>query len=121
MTDSAVTKIVEDGRVYAQRSFEGGHVVLEKADPRVTHDAPASVTAGSEMTVYFTMLDFDDAERTDSGGILLLEVDGTEVALPITDGRASLVMELFASAKFKQQPPYFCDARMEPFEIEVTS
>jgi len=115
------TKVLEDGRVYAQRSFDGGHIVVEKADPRVTHDAPASVAVGSELTINFALVDFDDAERTDSGGILLLQVDGAEVPLTITNGSASLVIELFASAKVKQQPPYFCDARMEPFEIEVTS
>jgi hypothetical protein len=37
------------------------------------------------------------------------------------NGTALLVIELFASAKVKQQPPHFCDARMEPFEIEVTA
>jgi len=121
MNDIAVTKVVEDGRVYARRSLEDGHIVLEKLDPHVTHDAPASVAAGSELTINFAMDDFDGAERTDSGGVLLLEVDGAEVPLSITNATASLVIELFASAKVKQQPPYFCDARMEPFEIEVTA
>jgi hypothetical protein len=121
MTDIAVTKVVEEGRVYAQRLFEDGHVVVEKMDPRITHDAPASVAVGSELTINFAMADFDDEARSDSGGVLLLEVDGTQVPLPITNGIASLVIELFASAKVKQQPPYFGDARMKPFEIEVTA
>jgi hypothetical protein len=121
MIDSAVAKVVEEGRVYARRSFEDGHVVIEKIDPRITHDAPASVVAGSELTITFAMVDFDDSARTDSGGVLLLEVDETEVPLAITNGSASFVIELFASAKVRQQPPYFCDARMEPFEIEVTA
>jgi hypothetical protein len=121
MTGVTVTKVVEDGRVYAQRSFEDGHVVLEKIDPRVTHDAPAGVAIGSEVTINFAILDFDDAERTESGGELFLEIAGTEVPLAITNGTATLTIELFASASVKQRPPYFCDARMEPFEIEVTS
>lgn len=53
--------------------------------------------------------------------MLLLDVDGTEVPLPIIDGTATLVIELFASASIRQQPPYFCDAPLEPFHIEVTA
>jgi hypothetical protein len=121
LTDFAVTKIVEDGRVYAQRSFEGGNVVLEKVDPRITHDAPVSVASGSSVTITFSIVDFDGAQRADSGGILSLEVEGTDVPLTITNGKATLEIELFASATVKQQPPYFCDARLDAFTIEVTS
>jgi len=54
-------------------------------------------------------------------GYLLLEVSGTEISLTITEGTATLALELFASALVSQRPPYFCDARLEPFEIEVAS
>ena len=120
MADSVVTKVVEEGCVYARRTFENGQIVVEKVDPRITHNAPTSVAFGSEVAINFSMRDFDGEARTDSGGLLLLDVEGTGVSLPITGGTATLVLELQASARVKQQPPYFADARMEPFEIEVT-
>lgn len=66
------------------------------------------------------LVDFDGEARTDSGGALLLDVSGTPVSLPFENGTATLQLDLYASASIAQQPPYFCDARMEPFEIEVT-
>lgn len=120
MTEVTVTKVIEDGGVYARQSFGDGRIVVEKADPRVTHDAPASVTEGTEVTVTFAVVDFDGAHRTDTGGVLLLEIENTAVPLPIIDGTATLVVELFASATVTQKPPYFCDARMDAFRIEVT-
>lgn len=114
-----VTKTVEDGVVYACRTTNDGRTVLEKADPHIAHDAPASVAEGTSLTVSFSMLDFDGTPRSESGGVLLLEIDGTDVPLPIVGGSATLVIELFASASIRQQPPYFCDARLEPVHIEV--
>jgi hypothetical protein len=43
------------------------------------------------------------------------------VSLPFENGTASLQLDLFASVSVTQQTPYFCDARMEPIEIEVTT
>lgn len=113
------TKVVEDGRVYAQHELGDGRVVVEKIDPHLMHDAPPLVEAGASITVTFSIVDFDGAVRTDSGGTLLLDIDGTDVALTFNGGLTTLPIELFASATIKQQPPYFCDARMESFTIEV--
>lgn len=94
---------------------------MEKADPHIAHDAPASVAEGTSLTVTFSMRDFDREHRSESGGVLLLEIDDAEVPLPITDGVAALGIELFASATIRQRPPYFCNARMEPLSIEVVA
>ena len=114
------TKVVSDGYVYA-RSLSATGEVLEKVDPELTHDAPASVAIGATVVVHFGMRDFDGEQRTDSGGTLLLNIDGNEVALPITNGSAELELELHASIQIEQVPPYFCDARMAPFIVEVDS
>jgi hypothetical protein len=39
----------------------------------------------------------------------------------IAEGAATLILELYDSANIKQLPPYFRDARLEPFTIEVTT
>jgi hypothetical protein len=117
----AITKVTQNGAVYARQNFGDGRVVVEKVDPRVVHDAPGSVAAGTSLDVTFTMIDFDGELRSDSEGLLLLEVAGTAVSLPMVNGTTTLQLDLFASALITQQPPYFCDARMQPFEIEVTS
>jgi hypothetical protein len=116
-----VTKTVEEGVVYARHTFEDGRTIVENTDPHITHNAPSIAAEGASLTISFSMLDFDGAPRYESGGVLLLDVDGTEVPLLIVDGTATLVIELFASARIRQQPPYFYDARLEPFHIEVTA
>lgn len=113
------TKITEDGRVYARHELGDGRVVVEKIDPRIVHDAPPTVASGTTIAVTFTMVDFDGEARSDSGGELLLDIDGTEVPLQFATGVATVSIELFASATITQQPPYFRDARMEPLTIEV--
>ncbi len=115
-----VTKIVENGRVYASVDYGGGVVVVEKIDPTVVHDAPLSVSAGSEVTIVFAMRDFDGVQRTDSGGVLHLDISGTAVSFPIENGQALVVLELHATVTIEQRAPYFCDARMAPFTVEVT-
>lgn len=115
------TKIVEEGRVYASADYGDGVVVVEKVDPTFVHTAPTSISAGSEITVTFTMRDFDGAQRSESGGALHLDVAGTLLALPTENGRASMQMEVHASVTIEQRAPYFCDARMTPFTIEVTA
>jgi hypothetical protein len=116
-----ITKVTQDGAVYARQDHGDGRVVVEKMDPRVVHDAPGGVASGTSLDVKFTMIDFDGAIRSDCGGTLLLDVAGTAVSLPISDGTATLQLDLFASVLIVQQAPYFCDARMEPFQIEVMS
>jgi hypothetical protein len=76
------TKVIEEGRVYASTDYGDGTLVVEKIDPTFTHDAPASVTTGAEVTVTFTLRDFDGAQRNDSGGTLHLDIGGTAVELP---------------------------------------
>ncbi len=115
-----ISKLVEDGRVYARRDYEDGTVVIEKADPHIITNAPVTVAAGAATDVTFQLVDFDGEPRTDSGGTLLLDLDATIVPLPITSGAAVLSIELYASILIRQQPPYFADARMEPLAIEVT-
>ncbi|HEV7768058.1 MAG TPA: hypothetical protein VGQ76_23850 [Thermoanaerobaculia bacterium] len=121
MSEVELTKTFEGSCVYMRQEYMGGHIVIEKADPRIIHDAPASVMEGTELTITFNLTDFDGTARIDSGGLLLLEIDETPLELPITNGVATLDIQLFASARVKQQPPYSCDARLEPFEIGVTS
>ena len=115
-----ISKVVEDGRVYARIATSSGAVVLEKADPRFEHDAPPSVDDGTSLVVSFVMRDFDGEARTDSNGTLVLDVDGTEVVLPVANGRTELHLELHASITIEQRPPYLCDARMSPFTLEIT-
>lgn len=116
-----LTKVVRDNLVYARQEFGDERVVLEKMDPRILHDAPATVAPGAALDVTFTIVDFDGEARTDSEGVLLLDVAGTPLSLPFENGTATLQIDLFASGTVTQMPPYFCDARMDPFEIEVTS
>lgn len=113
-------KITEDGRIYARHEFTDGRVVVEKADPHFQHNAPRTVTGGTEVNIRFRLMDFDDAERYDSQGILNLDVEGTAVSLDITDGVATLVLELFTDVTVRQLAPYYSDARVSSFAIEVT-
>jgi hypothetical protein len=113
------TKLVRDGYIYAQTVYGDGTVVVEKSDPRIVHNAPASVVSGSQPTVTFSVVDFDGEPRTDVNGSLLLDLDGTPLTLPIVQGAATLPLQLFASLTIKQQPPYTSDARLQPFVIEV--
>jgi hypothetical protein len=114
-----ITKIIENGLVYARRELGADTVVLEKLDPHIIHDAPLVVPTGTSLDVVFTLVDFDGAARSDGGGTLSLDVDGTSVSIPIEDGRALLPLDLFASIAVKQTPPYFGDARMDEFVVEV--
>lgn len=118
---SVTTKVILDGCVYARTVNSNGTEVVEKADPRFEHDAPSGVESGTSIVVTFVMRDFDGAERTDSEGTLLLDVGGEAVPLTVTDGRAEVEFELYESVTIEQRPPYFCDARMSPFTVEVTS
>ena len=79
----SLTKIVSDGYIYARTLNATGAVIVEKVDPELTHDAPASVATGTTFVVNFAIRDFDGEQRTDSGGALLLNIDGGVVALPI--------------------------------------
>jgi hypothetical protein len=115
------TKVIEDGRVYARTDYGNGTIVIEKADPQIVHDAPSSVAAGTLLNVTFQLVDFDGEARTDSGGTLLLDLGGTEVSLPIANGEAVLPIELHAPIDIRQQPPYFTDARLAPFVIQVVN
>lgn len=117
---SVTTKVISDGYVYARSLSANGNEVIEKADPRLEHDAPVSVVIGSVITVTFIMRDFDGALRSDSDGTLLLDIGGTECPLPITEGRSELEFELHDSVTIEQRPPYFQDARFSRFTIEVT-
>ncbi|HEV7767084.1 MAG TPA: hypothetical protein VGQ76_18935 [Thermoanaerobaculia bacterium] len=121
MSEVEVTKTIEGGRVYVRQEYTGGHVVIEKADPRIIQDAPASVMEGAELAITFSLVDFDGTGRVDSGGALVLEIDNTPIELPITNGCATLEVQLFASARVTQEPPHFCDVRREPFEVTVTA
>lgn len=113
------TKIIEEGRVYARVDYGNGTIVVETADPHIAHSAPQSVAAGAVVNVTFRLVDFDGENRTESGGTLLLDLDGTEFSLPITNGTAVLQLELHTSIAVRQQPPYFADARLGAFTIEV--
>lgn len=113
------TKLIEDGRVYARTDYGNGTIVVEKADPQIVHDAPSSVAAGAVLTVTFQLVDFDGEPRNDSGGDLLLDLDGMAISIPITNGVAVMPIELYASINIRQQPPYFMDARLAPLWIEV--
>lgn len=109
------------GNVFARTEHDDGSVVLQKRDPAITHDAPTTVGEGDVLTVTFTIYDFDGERRHDTGGDLLLDIGGTDVTLPIIDGTAVLVLQLYVSIVIQQRAPYFCDARMAPLHLEVTA
>jgi hypothetical protein len=113
------TKFLKDEHVYAETNYGNGIIVVEKADPRILHDAPPTVAAGALIDVTFTMVDFDGALRTAANSDLLLHIDGTPLTLPVIAGMTTLPMQLFVSVTVEQQPPYLNDARMQPFTIEV--
>jgi hypothetical protein len=43
------------------------------------------------------------------------------VELPIENGQASVQMEVHASVMIEQRAPYFCDARLASFTVDVTA
>jgi hypothetical protein len=115
-----VTKFVQDGAIYSRTEYENGAIVVEKRDPRIGHDAPAEVMSGAAVIVTFRILDFDEEVRSDSGGMLRLDIEGTDINVPIVNGIGVLSLELHDSATIRHRPPYFCDATFTEFTIEVT-